>query len=331
MLKKFTLLLVSTVVCLFIGEWVVRWVAPQYSPSGMIEFEVNSDGVPLLRRKNATLRQWKNTGDYDVEVNSNSLGLRNHKDFLTVQEDALYIVGDSFAFGHGVKEIDRFSDILEVNGVGEVVNIAIPTDIKGYRSLLGYARLNGAKINRLILVLCVENDIHNYSRRDATVGGKGHNIFPAIKQYLTSHSALYSLLTFVVHHNPFLISLSHDLGLSVAIQDEFEGPGLVESEIQSSVDEIKKISYDFNADMLVVVIPPRGLWLGAHRAEAEDSYLRLINLLRSERVKTLDLKPDFELSQNPIQYHFKHDGHWNPAGHKLAAEAIIKYINNNNF
>ena len=51
---------------------------PHYDPSGHINFMLNRDGVPISMRK-GSFRQIKNTGDYNVLININSLGLWEQK------------------------------------------------------------------------------------------------------------------------------------------------------------------------------------------------------------------------------------------------------------
>ena len=120
----------------------------------------------MLSHRNSSKRQWKNTGDYNVEVYSNHLGLRNRKNLKNSDENWIYVVGDSFSFGHGVSEGKRFSNLLETKyKIGEVVNISIPTDLDGYEKLISYAKINGAQIKHLILGFCMENDFKDYTKK----------------------------------------------------------------------------------------------------------------------------------------------------------------------
>jgi hypothetical protein len=331
--SKYILIIIAWIFAIAVGEMLVRLAAPQYDPNGMIEYEINVDGVPLLRKKNVTLRQWKNTGDYDVEVYSNKFGLRNHKDFSGVTKNAIYVVGDSFAFGHGVEEGERFSDLLQEMGVGngEVVNISIPTDIKGYQKLIDYAILHGANINKIILTLCVENDIQDYSRADVIDHEKKGFGLSSLKIYLMSHSAFYNLITAVVHQNPAFRSISQSLGFSNKIEDSVGGSNLSAAEISSSINQLKLLSSRYRSKFLIVVVPPRALWIGANTERAQKNYEYLIEQLKLYGFNVVDLRAEFESKGDPMQFHFKFDGHWNPAGHELAAKKIKKFIVESNF
>jgi len=73
--------------------------------------------------------------------------------------------GDSvvnFCFQYG----KRYSDDQLNQMIGRpVYNISIPADIVGYQKLLFYARSRGANISTLIVGLCMENDLLDYSGR----------------------------------------------------------------------------------------------------------------------------------------------------------------------
>lgn len=59
---------------------------------------------------------------------------------------------------------------------------------------------------------------------------------------------------------------------------------------------------------------------------------RLTAFLEAENIAHLDLLPVFReatAQSDTPPLHFRHDQHWTPAGHKLAAEAIHKYLINN--
>ena len=157
---NFILILIASVFSIFLLELFVISFLPQFDPRGMVAYQVNDEGVPLLKNKNQSMRQWKNTGDYDVSVFSNELGLRNHKDIKTNYVDAIYVVGDSYSFGQGVEENERYSDQLEGLINKPIINISIPTDFQGYDRLINYAIKNGANIEELIrdLILQIGED-----------------------------------------------------------------------------------------------------------------------------------------------------------------------------
>ena len=117
-----------------------------------------------LAPPNISVRHWDNNGDYDVTVSTNKLGLRDVRDVSEMTGDDFAVVGDSFSFGYGVEEANRYSNALEKMLGARVFNISVPNDIEGYAKLVGYAEANGATIKSLIVGVCMENDLRDYDR-----------------------------------------------------------------------------------------------------------------------------------------------------------------------
>jgi hypothetical protein len=52
--------------------------------------------------------------------------------------------------------------------------------------------------------------------------------------------------------------------------------------------------------------------------------LRAINKLN---IQFVDVRAAMEKSGNPMGFHFKHDGHWTAAAHRLAASQLTRKLN----
>ena len=81
-----------------------------------------------------------------------------------------------------------------------------------------------------------------------------------------------------------------------------------------------------NYDATVMVIPSRGLWAGDNQEVESLVHEALLSRLREMRIDVVDLRPVFEASGNPMQFHFDNDGHWNPTGHRMAAGALADHF-----
>jgi hypothetical protein len=159
------LAILSTILSLVLLEFLARALFPMYDPSGQVKFEQLPDGTTIGPR-GAVFRQTKNTGDFDVEIRFNDWGLRDEKSLTAAKEEALFVVGDSFAFGWGVNARDRFSDRLQTILNRPAFNLAIGGgDFDGYHSLIHYAEANGAAVKKLIISVTMENDLHVYGNR----------------------------------------------------------------------------------------------------------------------------------------------------------------------
>ena len=320
---KLGLLAVSSLVSLLILEVGIRVLMPTYDPAGKVEVHRNADGVPLYR-PNFVGRQWKNTGDYDVEIRINRVGFRDRKLVGNAGPDDLVVVGDSFSFGHGVAESERYSGLLEQTLDYPIYNIAIPTNLDGYQKLVGYAESHGAKIGKLIVGVCMENDLLDYDPADnghsTNQPAAGVSLLHRTKAFLTSHSAFYNAATSAIHQNRHLKQTAVRLGL---IRPNIAGMSrnrMDSSVIDSSVRKLVELAE--RCDTTVVIIPSRGLWVGDNQAVERAVHEQFTSRLRQRLPHVVDLRPVFEEGGNPLQYHFAHDGHWNARGHKRVADVL---------
>lgn len=301
-------------------EAAVRVVAPAYDPRGRVGFTVLADGTPIGPRSQVT-RQIANTGDFDVQVRFNELGFRDAKRVDQADGDSLFVVGDSFAFGWGVDESERFSNRLEALLGRPVFNIAEgATDLDGYDRLLRYAEAHGARIQTLIVAVCMENDLRDYGPDQAERSPLG--TVSAVKVFLTEHSAAYGLAATAIHRSPWLERAAAGTG--------FVTPGLVAAAgldppaeaIASSAVRLQRLVDGRRA--LVLLVPSRGLWAGTgeQRGRARRAHDRFAGLLRESGVRVVDVRALFEQADDPLRLYFPHDGHWTSEGHRIAAEAL---------
>jgi acetyltransferase AlgX (SGNH hydrolase-like protein) len=334
---KTAVLLVSILVSVLILEAAVRYALPQYNRAGQISYQC-VDGVAIAL-PNGEFRHWTKMGDFDVAVSTNQYGLRDTKDMADAEPDSLFAVGDSFSLGHGVEEWQRYSNQLETRLGRPVYNISVPTDLNGYLRLVGYALGVSPKIGTLIVGLCMENDIALYPSEvppckpgvDLSDWRNWRTNLSSMslldwKNLLTADSAAYFAITSVVHQQPTLKRVAMRLGL-IRENLQFEGPrGYHEGAITSSAEKLAQIAARF--DTIVLIIPSRGLWQGAHRETESRIHDRLVALLDARGIPTLDLRPVFERSGDPLQYHYPNDGHWNAEGHRVASDSLAEYLGN---
>lgn len=322
--RNLALLGVASALCGLALEWGVRWTLPRFDPAGTLSFRVTEAGLPL-GIPGATTRQYKNTGDFDVEVGFNRYGFRDRKDLASAEPADWFVVGDSYSMGWGVEEAERFSDLLDQRLDRRFFNISIPADLLGYARLVDYAKRRGAPIRRLLVGVCMENDLLDYRALE----GQSQPSAPRtgvrrIKAWLTANSALYAAVTTVVHRYPLLRSLAIRSGLVV---DNIAGmrrnrfdPDILEA----SLERVVRLVEPYQA--VVVIVPSRGLWVGGNESTESRIHAAFVSGLRSAGVDVVDLRPVFEASGDPLQFHFGNDGHWNPSGHRAAADALAAHL-----
>ena len=157
------LIFFSTLSGLIISEFLIRFIAPSFNTADKVKFEKDIGGV-LIGIPNTTHRQWNTKGEYDIKIRFNSSGLRDFYTPENAREEHYIIVGDSFTFGQGLEEHQRFSNILRSKYQIFNVNIGMSgTDFNGYKILLDYAKRENSKTNKIIVAICMENDLRNYS------------------------------------------------------------------------------------------------------------------------------------------------------------------------
>jgi hypothetical protein len=324
---------VSMLVSIIGLEIGIRYFLPVYDPSGELEFRGNQDGVPLLMKK--TNRMWKNTGDYDVKVDVNQYGLRDTKDFKDSTAQDWFVVGDSFSMGHGVEASERYSNILQKKSGIRVYNISIPGDLTGYEILIAYAQKNGATIENLIIGFCMENDVLNYTETSTSPKSEVHEEkngiledlkydFLVLKYYLKMHLATYNACVSVAKQSQWLRQVALDFKIIGDPKAIYPARQYSKENLLSSVGKLVSIAKNFNT--LVLIIPSRGLWYGDGKADEKRLHREFVSRLTQEGLTFIDLRPIFEASGNPLQYHFQYDGHWNRLGHEKAADVIFQHF-----
>jgi len=322
------LIVLSVSISVLIAEFGTRILFPALVPSSQISFVAGKGDDPALGPRSTSLRQVKNTGDFDVTINFNKYGLRDAKDLATATPDDYFVAGDSLMFGWGVEEGQRFSDVLQNLIKTPVYNLAIPADINGYEKLVDYAKKNGAQVRKLILVISEETNLKDYEKNQAPVA---HNRGPKrplmyVKEYLMTHSALYFLVTSIIHKNPALKDLAVQFGLIIPNLEGIAQRPYSRGVLVSSADRTAKLASRYQT--IVAVAPSRAHWYGdeSDRAVARRIHSEFMELLLERELRVVDFRKTFEKSGSPLQYFFKNDGHWNPTGHAIGARAVAAYL-----
>ena len=330
-----SLFLIFFGVGVLILEESIRVLFPVFDPSGRVGYQC-TDGA-YLGPENINLRQYTNTGEFDYRVDFNQYGFRDIKDLAQASKEDIFVVGDSFSFGQGVEKQYRYSNILDKTLPTNVLNISIPNNLNGYYWLLKYAESKGAPIKNIVIGICMENDLEQYSSHIGKctesppfswkhlLPGQNNFTLQQIKKALLEHSAAYSLITSIAHQNNTLRNMAIRLGLIykndvfLSVLNQFNA-----SALQSSADRVTDLVQDYEA--LVLIIPSRGLWQGNNREENRKIHDHFIALLQKQQLNVVDLREAFEQSGDPLSFHHGKDGHWNAKGHHRAAEEIQNYL-----
>jgi lysophospholipase L1-like esterase len=279
------------------------------------------------------------TPQFRTTVRINEEGLRDREHSYERQNDVerILVLGDSFAWGYGVEESERFSQLLEASLGVEVINAAV----SGYstdQELLWY-RSEGIKYETdLVMVVMAGNDVGDNDRElvstiyykprfaleDGHLVPKGYPVPKTSTQgrFIYSLSQRSALAYFVVQRYFDLLSLysrikansNHATSPVSGISANHEPFGLT----IALLDEMRNIAESRKAEFMIVATDR---WWDS---QSEETYKDFINTLRTEGFLVLDVEsmPGFDSEEMLIP----NDGHWNPSGHAFVAEKIKALI-----
>jgi hypothetical protein len=326
-LSKLAVFSVTSVICLLLLEWAVRIALPYYHPGRQTPFHLSEEGV-VLGSPSETFHPKTPKGDWNITVAFNQYGLRDPKDLKQAKANDIFVAGDSFSIGWGVEEQERYSNVLEKDLRLPIYNIAIPEDIRGYIATVKYAERLGAKIHNLIIGLCMENDLWDYTNLESTHARMSRQMNASILRkvcgWFKMHSALWICASYQIQQSSLGRTLFEKLGIAKNIETLTHKNEYSEKVLAASRDELLKLATNYNS--VVVVIPSRGLWHGQNVVSEKKIHDEMVSLLRNSNLQVLDMRPLFEKTGNPLQYYFATDPHWNAAGHKVAGDALAEYL-----
>jgi hypothetical protein len=169
------------------------------------------------------------------------------------------VVGDSFAFGWGVDENQRFSNLLAERLRTRVFNVAIGgVHIRLYGELLQYAESLGGRIDTVVIAVCMENDLLLYGARSDKDLKSGVRKNPDlalrnVKIWLTRHSALYRMFTTAVHQHPILRELAVSVDLLIPNLMGIKKNTPYMPIIESSAERLAEISRRYKRSMILII------------------------------------------------------------------------------
>ena len=324
---KLLLLAVTSTICLLVLEVAVRWLFPYYSPRTQVYFERNAEGV-VLGIPSTTYRVATPKGDWDLTVSNNRHGFRDPKDYTQSTTNDVFASGDSYTFGWGVEEAERYSNVVETNQGARVFNIAIPEDFRGYAHTLEFVRKNGAQVRNLMIGVCMENDLWDYDQAESKhVTYQKQMIkgpFRKMAIWFKRYSALWTAASHNLQKNASMRGFLERVGIArnadlLTHKNEYST-----NIVQSSSAEVVKIATNYNT--VVLIIPSRALWVGQNIETERKIHGEFVQALRAAGLDVVDMKPILEKDGNPSRYYFTSDPHWNAAGHAAAAAALGEYF-----
>jgi hypothetical protein len=349
LIRNIVFVTVLASVIILAAEYAVRWFipVPDWHRDISVLFANSRPGLPDLGIPHSEIRMAR-VGEYDVTIRFNRHGLRDKRDITEAGADEIIFLGDSQTFGFGIHEHERFSKLVgDKLGVG-TYNIAVPTDIRGYKQLLGFAVNNGAQAQRLVVGLSMETDVlayPNIGQSESLIEAPAEateepvavhplvekaqpesqieqdlrsNLLP-LKHWLRAHSALYFAVTSFVQRSPVLRDLAIDAGLIKPAVNDLD-PQLIER----TVAALQNLCSGY--DCTILLIPSRALWASRDPRTERRGHEALVEMLRNRGLTVVDPRARMEAGGSPLDYFYLVDGHVNVSWNVLAAEMVAAAI-----
>jgi len=162
--------------------------------------------------------------------------------------------------------------------------------------VINYVRENRINIRRVILGICMENDLKNYD-----VTGKptqprnpsSKTFRRKIQNWIRQHSAIYLALSYNQGRCKFLQRLLEAWGFTRSI-DQLTHKNSSDREIVASSARSVISCLEDMANAVVLIIPSRALWHGNNQDTELQVHSEFVNILVANQVRLIDMKPIFE-------------------------------------
>lgn len=272
-----------------------------------------------------------------VHINENGLRDRPHSYERQDETERVLVLGDSFAWGYGVEELERFSQLLEKSLDVEVINAGV----SGYstdQELLWY-RSEGIKYETdLVIVVVAGNDVGDNEQQlvntiyykpkfvleDGQLVATGYPVPKTSPEgrLIYSLSQRSALAYFLTQRYFDLRSLYRKAKVNSNYESSSASGLSTESKsFQLTVALLDKMRNTAEARKAKFMIVATDRWWNS---PSNEIYKDFINTLRAEGFLVLDVEslPGF----NPEKMLIPNDGHWNQSGHEFVAEKIKALI-----
>jgi lysophospholipase L1-like esterase len=332
------LLLVSAGAAALVAEGIVRWLRP-----GLVAGPAPV-GNPFWRHDPDL--GWSHTPgekgryarpEFDHAVSINSMGFRDiERDHPSAPSPPrVAVLGDSFAWGHGVEDGEIFTRLMDERLTeAEVWNLGVSAYSTDQELLL--LRKMGRRLRvRLVLVMVSRNDF-------AGNASETYGAYP--KPRFVDEGGMLALrnvpvprpgrstraLTWIRRHSAFVNGLLWSLGAGPVVR----GRPLVGREEQIRLtlrllDAMVEEARAIGSSTAIGLVPSVAHVYFGKIPQIERRRFEAVRAWGRERgIPVLDLVPPFRraFETSRTWHHYVQDKHWNAAGHRLAARALVPLL-----
>jgi len=296
---------------------------------------------------------------YNAEFTTNSRGLRDREYAEQAPPGVrrIVVLGDSFAWGHGVRNDEIFTEVLEreLDGV-EVINLGVT----GFdlQSEFIWLRREGMRYAPDLVVLAVcQNDFRATGVRRPSAAPAAPavpTLFGRMKRYFADHSYAYRACQTGINANRSVARAAVALGL----KEELAGFDALDDNLHAALvdrpDAVAAVVHQWQADLLrmneyvrahgailvlaltpsLQAVDPRELHRSIAYTRFEPGDLDVDRPCRETAlfagkhgIAVCDPLPEFRrLRENGERLYLPHDLHFNAAGHRRFAQGLRSIV-----
>jgi hypothetical protein len=275
-----------------------------------------------------------NHRDFSVSIRINNEGLRDQEHlFIRDERKRILILGDSFGWGFGVEENERFSEIIEkIHPEWEIINASV----SGYGTDQEYLYLINRGFNfhpDVVLLLFNDSDFINNTQSEQYWHFKPYfdleNSNLILRNCPVRQKNIKQRIQCFLYGRTYLggsIQKVRQIYRNYLIRKNRDKLFLSDSDLKSSNQYMFQVtkSLIFAINQFCIVNNIKFVLISTPMDDVYRSFLEN----NSISMNILFLGLDKYFSSNEKEMHFKHDGHWNRLGNRMAAEAIDDFFKN---
>ncbi len=330
--KRLTLVLLASVLCLLSAEVLLRVF--DYPPELYYPWKHDPE---IGYRYAPNLEQRMAHPEFDVTFQTNSRGYRDSGEIGPKSGFRIVLLGDSFTAGYGVALSDVFAERLEQSLGVEVVNLAVSGhELVHHLHYLRTSELRQLEPDLVVHMIFLGNDL---SQNEAWVEGPGNSLrhgttpFPEHSPGGLKLAQLWNVARFNRRLQEATVGEpwqpgTHELSLCTRAQNplgvsHYQNAFRLLAEIDKEVGDTPYLPVMFGFVQMVDEQAAQALGEEYDFSVPERTLSAFFERRGQELV---NLNPILRREQAREPLYYLSDVHWNPAGHKVVAEALTEAV-----
>jgi hypothetical protein len=266
-----------------------------------------------LKRLNSNGQIW--------HIQTNSDGYRTSLSWNAQAQTRILILGDSFAFGEGVNQEERFDSIMERNHSSwNIKNLGVMGYGTDQQLLAGQQYFPELRAGDVLVLLTFSNDYIDILRQ--RFAGRAKPWFEYTDGNLILHVPVISFREWLRDKSYLASKVSSFLEPELydySAEDVKQGIALYKAIVQTTIPPLLERG-------VKIIIAHHGEGILGKSVNLPEEFFEEIFPEISNHPNFQSVPLDTFLQAHSAEPLFLNDGHWNPRGHKLVAEIVVELI-----